>query len=47
MKMKDNQVLANTVVSDNFVEVKNLKKYFSAGMKGTTRQYVKAVDDVS
>ncbi|NLZ71593.1 MAG: ABC transporter ATP-binding protein [Clostridiaceae bacterium] len=33
--------------NDNFVEVHHLKKYFPAGFKGTTRQYVKAVDDVS
>ncbi|HZJ68802.1 MAG TPA: ABC transporter ATP-binding protein [Candidatus Eisenbacteria bacterium] len=32
---------------DNIVEVKNLKKYFPAGIKGGHRQYVKAVDDVS
>lgn len=32
---------------DNIVEVKNLKKYFPAGIRGGHRQYVKAVDDVS
>lgn len=31
----------------NIVEVKNLKKYFPAGIRGGHRQYVKAVDDVS
>ncbi len=31
----------------NLIEVKHLKKYFPAGIKGGKRQYVKAVDDVS
>lgn len=31
----------------NLIEVKHLKKYFPAGLKGGQRQYVKAVDDVS
>lgn len=34
-------------VSENIVEVRNLKKYFPAGFDGTHRKYVKAVDDVS
>ncbi len=54
--MSNNQVQTNTLTKEktnkydsdeNFVTVKNLKKYFPIGLKGTTRQYVKAVDDVS
>lgn len=32
---------------EDILVVKNLKKYFPAGMDGTTRKYVKAVDDIS
>lgn len=36
-----------TTHEDDILVVKNLKKYFPAGMDGTTRKYVKAVDDIS
>ncbi len=39
--------MENTTQQDNILVVNNLKKYFPAGMKGTERKYVKAVDDIS
>ncbi|HHU52825.1 MAG TPA: ATP-binding cassette domain-containing protein [Clostridiaceae bacterium] len=44
---KDNLDSNLNNAKDYLVQVKNLKKYFPAGLKGTTRQYVKAVDDIS